>query len=90
MCATVSTMLASAPSDSLEHVAGVAGGAEAHHLERGALVGGPVPHLGEHVLHVLDRVALRQGVDLLEDFSDSSMNTHFDEVEPPSRPITPR
>ena len=51
----------------LEHVAGVAGDAEAGDLERRALVGRPLPHLGEHVLHVLDRVALRERVDLLED-----------------------
>ena len=51
----------------LEHVGGVAGRAEAHALEVGPLLVHVALDLGQDVLGVLDGVALRQGVGLVED-----------------------
>ena len=93
MCATVSTMFTSALHALLEHVGGVAGGAEAHHLELGALVASTyVSELREELLRVLDRVALRELVRLAEDArpSRSRRAPPCDDVEPPSMPMTPR
>ena len=67
MCATVSTTFTSAEHGLFEHVGGVAGGAEADDLELGALLVDVVAQLGEQLLHVLDRVALRELVGLGED-----------------------
>ena len=70
MCATVSTMFTSALERLLEHVGGVAGGAEADDLERRALVGRRTAcSCASMLLRVLDRVALRELVGLLEDLA---------------------
>ena len=53
----------------LEHVGGVAGRAEAHDLELGALIGDERLELREELLGVLDRVALRELVGLAEDLA---------------------
>ena len=52
-----------------EHVGRVAGRAEAHHLELGALIGDERLELREELLRVLDRVALRELVGLAEDLA---------------------
>jgi hypothetical protein len=61
-------------------------------LKLGALGGARLPKLGEHVPGVLDRVALRQRVGLLEQHLAGLVvdQRTLELVEPPSRPMTPR
>jgi hypothetical protein len=74
----------------LEHVGRVAGAAEADHLERRALVVDERLDLGEQLLGVGDRVALGELVLLGQQVAVFVDRTALDDVEPPSRPMTPR
>ena len=92
MCATVSTMFTSARTHLLEHVGRVAGGAEADAPRAWRPDSSTyVAQLGEQLLRVLDRVALRELVGLAEDLALSRRRARpCDDVDPPSRPMTAR